>query len=73
MEGWTGPPGTLARHHLASWNAYVALFIVLTNGQPLLATLSIVGVVLSVHRMGFASLSISDSCRAVSYRRGHIS
>ncbi len=56
MEGWIGPPGTLARHRLGSWNAYAALFIVLTNGQPLLATLSIGGFVLSVGRMGFTSL-----------------
>ena len=47
--------GNIGETPLGDWNAYVALFIVLTNDQPLLATLSIVGVVLSVHRMGFAS------------------
>ena len=47
--------GNIGEAPLGGWNAYVALFIVLTNDQPLLATLSIVGVVLSVGRMGFTS------------------
>ena len=48
--------GNIGEAPLGSWNAYAALFIVLTNGQPLLATLSIGGFVLSVGRMGFTSL-----------------
>ena len=47
--------GNIGEAPLGGWNAYVALFTVLTNDQLLLATLSIVGVVLSVGRMGSTS------------------
>ena len=65
--------GNIGEAPLGSWNAYAALFIVLTNGQLRLSDAFHCGCGAFSTQDGLHVASISDSCRAVSSRCGHIS